>query len=132
MAKFKDVESMSAKDKQAFIKGWERFLKSGMKRTLFTDRIYTHLYLHCGFIAHYNLEQFYEVRIQDPKGRRETFFQLLNYLPAQDYRDVHSEMGVIIQKYIKDILKQTDEQEIEEIQQERSSIGRRLAELIKE
>ncbi len=55
----KDVEFMTAKEKELVLKQWERFLKNGLKWEDFTDRLYKHLTLHCSFIAHYSREGFF-------------------------------------------------------------------------
>lgn len=68
---FNSVEFMTAKDKEKALKSWARFLNAlaidngETKRdrhgnempalfSKFTDRLYEHLSLHCGFIAHYD------------------------------------------------------------------------------
>ena len=56
---FRDAEFMSAREKELALKAWVRFLKHGLRREDFTRRLYEHLHLHCGFIAHYNLLGFY-------------------------------------------------------------------------
>ncbi len=56
---FKAVKFMTAKEKYMFVKQFERFVKQGFKWDHFTVRIYEHLHLNCGFIAHYNRHGFY-------------------------------------------------------------------------
>jgi hypothetical protein len=70
---FTDTKFMSAKDKELMVKDWERFIKAlaqgdlgtvtqteyGAISKKFTKRIYLHVSLHCGFIAHYNISGFY-------------------------------------------------------------------------
>jgi hypothetical protein len=41
------------------LRQWDRFIEKGFSFHLFTDAIYQHLNLHCGFIAHYNRSGFY-------------------------------------------------------------------------
>jgi len=50
---------MTARDKELVLKTWIRFLNNNFKRTNFTKRLYEHLHLHCGYIAHYNINGFY-------------------------------------------------------------------------
>ncbi|HYR88499.1 MAG TPA: hypothetical protein VE422_30750 [Terriglobia bacterium] len=57
---FHDSEFMSAREKRLVLKAWVRFLKNGLRFEDFSDRLYKHLMLHCGFIAHYNRLGFYE------------------------------------------------------------------------
>ena len=49
----------TVKDKEKFLRHFERFLKSGCKRTLFHKWFYTRLSMCFGFIAHYNINGFY-------------------------------------------------------------------------
>jgi hypothetical protein len=57
---FKDEEFLSASEKEKTFSDWTRFLKNGLQRQDFTKRLYNHLHLHCGFIAHYNIHGFFE------------------------------------------------------------------------
>ena len=78
MENFTSVEFMTAEDKNKTFKDWQRFLKFlasgeylkwneeqngsdyGMEAPKqLTKRLYNHLSLHCGFIAHYNIHGFY-------------------------------------------------------------------------
>src|SRR5713226_6164074 len=56
---FSDSEFMSAREKALVQKAWVRFLKNGLRREDFSDRLYKHLVNHCGFIAHYNRAGYY-------------------------------------------------------------------------
>jgi hypothetical protein len=56
---FSDAQFMSAREKALVLKAWVRFLKNGLRREDFSDRLYTHLMLHCSFIAHFNRAGFY-------------------------------------------------------------------------
>ena len=56
---FSDSEFMSAREKALVQKAWVRFLKNGLRREDFSDRLYKHLINHCGFIAHYSRTGFY-------------------------------------------------------------------------
>jgi hypothetical protein len=55
----KDAQWMSAQDKEKVLRQWETFLKSGCQREHFGKALYTHLTLHCSFIAHYDINGFY-------------------------------------------------------------------------
>lgn len=56
---FRDVRFMSAAEKQATLRAWIRFLKSGLHFSQFTNGLYSHLIQHCSFIAHFNRVEFY-------------------------------------------------------------------------
>ena len=64
---FKDEKFLSKQQKEKILKNWCRFIKSGFKKGNFTDALYQHLHLHCGFIAHYNRRQFYNEYFIDPE-----------------------------------------------------------------
>ena len=55
----KDSQFMSARDKEKVLNQWETFLKYGCQREHFTKPLYTHLIMHCNFIAHYDIHGFY-------------------------------------------------------------------------
>lgn len=132
MYNFTDSQFMSASDKKAFIKAWEKFLKSGLKKSNFSKRIYNHLHLHCGFIAHYNIQDFYEERFEDLNGRRTTFNQLISCNSTyehSDYRDVNSEMRKILLNYLPSLNSSANSQEIVEIEKTQKILSSRLAQL---
>src|SRR5437879_1210798 len=56
---FRDVQFMSSRDKELVLKAWVRFLRNGLRFEDFSRRLYEHLHLHCGFIAHYDRAGFY-------------------------------------------------------------------------
>jgi len=56
---FNDAQFLSAREKALVLKAWVRFLMNGLRWEDFSDRLYTHLSLHCSFIAHYNRAGFY-------------------------------------------------------------------------
>ena len=56
---FNDAQFLSAREKALVLKAWVRFLKNGLRWEDFSDRLFTHLSLHCSFIAHYNRAGFY-------------------------------------------------------------------------
>jgi hypothetical protein len=55
----KDSKFMTAEQKKKVLRQWDKFIEGGFSFHLFTDAIYQHLNLHCGFIAHYNRAGFY-------------------------------------------------------------------------
>lgn len=56
---FKSTEFMAGDKKLRTYNDWCRFIKSGYAESCFTERIYKHLNLHCGYVAHYNRTGFY-------------------------------------------------------------------------
>ena len=94
---FTDAEFMTAKDKTLVLEDWERFLRHGLARARFTRRLYQHLHLHCGFIAHYNLQGFYSEYFeagQDIERFFEHFcsYTARNFGACDEYDDLHAAM----------------------------------------
>lgn len=54
-----DSKFMTGEQKRKVLGQWDKFIKGGFSHHLFTDAIYQHLNLHCGFIAHFNRMGFY-------------------------------------------------------------------------
>jgi len=67
LLKFSDEQFLSASEKTKIYNAWKRFLKSDFKKGNFTDALYIHLHLHCGFIAHYDRNGFYSTYFVDPE-----------------------------------------------------------------
>lgn len=93
---FQDVEFMTARKKQLVLKNWKTFLKHGLRKEHFTKRLYQHLHLHCGFIAHYNIHGFYSTYFeagQDTERFFEQFCSNVNGIyGAGDYNDLDTAM----------------------------------------
>jgi hypothetical protein len=113
---FKDAEFMTAKEKELALKSWEIFLKHGLKKQHFTKRLYNHLHLHCGFIAHYNIHGFYSTYFEAGQDT-ERFFEhfcthtATNYGASIDYDDLNTAMRDIYSKY-QDVIKKQAEDDI--------------------
>lgn len=56
---FEDVKFMTSTQKSKIYKNFVSFLNNHFKPTSFKKDIYEHCHLHCGFIAHYNINGFY-------------------------------------------------------------------------
>jgi len=69
-----DVQFMTAKEKGLIAQSFITFVEGGFKRQHFTKRLYEHLHLHCGFIAHYNRAGFYDLYFAD-EGQKAKFFR---------------------------------------------------------
>lgn len=113
---FKDVEFMSAKEKAMVLKQWKTFLKAlathdGSESApdrygnsfpapfkSFSKRLYNHLHLHCGFIAHYNIWGFYQTYFRGDAQDMERFFN--HFSPnapryTDDFTDINEAMSAI-------------------------------------
>jgi len=109
---FKDVEFMTAKEKELTLKAWERFFKNGLQFKDFTDRLYKHLSLHCSFIAHYDRAGFYATYFEEPEDTLKFLSQFDNdtnhisieygmtyWYTASDYSDLNKAMCDVLDKY---------------------------------
>ena len=104
---FTDTEFMSAKEKELVVRQWRTFIKALIECDFdvqtgadygyfptcldrpFTDRLYKHLSLNEGFIAHYNRRGFLSARFGSRQALEETFTQLERGWVRADYRDIH-------------------------------------------
>jgi hypothetical protein len=105
---FTDAQFMTAKEKELVLKDWERFLKGGLKQALFTRRLYQHLHLHCGYIAHYSQQGFYAEYFQsgpDTKRFFEYFFQNTErFVGVSEYEDLNAAMREVYERHKGTIL----------------------------
>ena len=106
---FTDVEFMTAKEKELVLRNWETFLKHGLKKGHFTKRLYDHLHLHCGFIAHYNIHGFYSTYFEAGQDTQRFFEHFCNHTTTMDYDDLHTAMREVYNKYRDTIRKQTED-----------------------
>lgn len=67
MYKLHATQWSTIQDKEKFIKQFERFVKSGYKRTLFPKWFYQRLSCMFGFIAHFNQNGFYSEKFSTPQ-----------------------------------------------------------------
>ena len=110
---FRDVQFTTAKEKELVLKNWKAFLKHSLKREHFSKRLYEHLHLHAGFIAHYNLSTFYATYFeagQDTERFFEHFctYTMANYSANVDYDDLNSAMRQAYEEYKAKILSRTE------------------------
>lgn len=90
---FKDVKFMSAKEKEEVLKDFKKLVAGGDMSNL-TKRLYNHLHLHCGFIAHYDIHGF-----KHEYNAPSDFVRFLEWLLEDrchnDYRDINDEMKAL-------------------------------------
>ena len=108
---FTYVEFMTAKEKELVLKNWETFLKHGLQRKHFTKRLYEHLHLHAGFIAHYNLDTFYSTYFEAGQDILRFFDHFCNCTAIADYGDLNTAMREVYSKY-QDVIKKQAEDDI--------------------
>jgi hypothetical protein len=133
---FRDVKFMSVDDKRLVYQQWCRFLGAGMPWEKFTDRIYKHLSLHCGHIAHFNREGFYQTWFADGASRREFINLFLSDSLLQshrsggpDYEDNNGAMASVLEARKDSLLSEATSAEVARLQGERARIDARLREL---
>ena len=107
MTQFKDVEFMTAKEKELVCRQWRTFVEGGFQRKHFTNRIYQHLSLHCSFIAHYDINGFYDVYFSNDRLNTLRFIEQfttgksaemgMDYWIGGDYADLNPAMMEIMQ-----------------------------------
>ena len=114
MTDFKDVQFMTAKEKEQVLKRWEIFLKHGCQRKHFTKALYHHLIQHCSFIAHYDIDGFYSTyfeRGEDTAHFLKQFdnrngipksveYGMIYWYTDPDYNDINSEMCKVASRYV--------------------------------
>lgn len=101
---FRDVEFMTAREKEMVLKNWRTFLQHGLQKQHFTKRLYEHLHLHCGFIANYNIYMFHSTYFEAGQDT-ERFFEhfcayTLDHCGANsDYNDVNAAMRQVYEEF---------------------------------
>ena len=106
---FTDVEFMTSREKELVLKNWETFLKHGLQRKHFTKKLYNHLHLHCGFIAHYSRDGFYSTYFEAGEDTQRFFEHFCNHTTTMGYDDLNTAMQEVYSKYRDAILKQTED-----------------------
>jgi hypothetical protein len=111
---FTDAEFMTAQQKEAVLKDWERFLRHRLKRTHFTRNLYEHLHLHCGFIAHYNIHGFYSTYFEAGQDIERFFEQFCSFAARNsgtlaEYDDLHAAMRETFNRHRVNIMQQAED-----------------------
>ena len=122
---FKDVEFMTAKEKELVVKRWETFLKGGCQRKNFTKALYNHLIQHCSFIAHYDIDGFFGTYFENGEDKahflkqfdnrngipKSVEYGMIYWYTASDYSDINSEMCRVASKYIPQLTASAEAQQ---------------------
>ena len=121
-----DTKFLSAEGKKNILKQWKTFIKSGFNPGRFTETIYNHLHLHCGYIAHLNRSGFYYtywndevIRFSADNGYEtapapKVFYEWERFLKGFDirgeYKDINTAMLIVLEEELKALIKRlTDE-----------------------
>ncbi|MDG6906729.1 MAG: hypothetical protein JRN20_13190 [Nitrososphaerota archaeon] len=113
----KDAEFMSAKQKRIVLKQWERFVENRFSFKDFTKVLYSHLSLHCQFIAHFDRAGFYGTYFDAPEDTMRFLhqfdsdfgFESIEYgmtvwiTNNAEYGDVNTAMCQILNTYKTDL-----------------------------
>lgn len=109
----KDVEFMTAEEKEKVLRQWKTFLKHGLQFKHFMPALYNHLIQHCSFIAHYDRQGFYDTYFETPTDTirffrqfdRDTGHESVEYGGAWwlngDYEDINKAMCEVFDPYKK-------------------------------
>ncbi len=111
---FTDAEFMTARKKELVLRNWQRLLQHGLKRDHFTKRLYEHLHLHCGFIAHYNIHGFYDEYFQSGADTERFFdsfcsYTAQNFGACADYDDLNRAMRNVYECHRVSITQQVEQ-----------------------
>lgn len=107
-----NAQYMTATEKEKIAAQYRRFLKrllSGYHEEIpdsggdyngtltiawnvFTDALYRHLHLHCGFIAHYNRRGFYYTYFVQPESTLSFLEHMARPMPYNEYDDLNENM----------------------------------------
>jgi len=125
---FGDTEFLKAGDKRRILARWQRFVKSGFEQNHFSDALYKHLSLHCGYIAHYNRDGFYgEYWRKNVAQHAATFGMVSGPVPASfhnwerflkafsiwgDYTDINTDMMYVLDNEFRALQEQLEREAI--------------------
>ena len=111
---FIDSHFMTARQKDLVLKDWRRFLRHGLRRADFTKRLYEHLHLHCGFIAHYNIHGFYSEYFEAGQDTERFFTNFCSYTAQNlgayaEYDDLNRAMRDVYERHRSSITQQVEQ-----------------------
>jgi len=112
-----DTRFMTAREKKIVLRHWEAFLKHGCQRPQFTQALYHHLIMNCSFIAHYDINGFYDTyfvngddtlqflsQFDREKGCRSIEYGMTFWLTNREYSDINDAMVEVAGSYIPQLL----------------------------
>ena len=111
---FTDAQFMTARQKQLVLMDWERFLRQGLARADFTKRLYQHIHMRCGFIAHYNIHGFYSEYFEAGQDIERFFEHFCSYTAQNfgayaEYDDLHVAMRGAFDRHRSSITQQAEQ-----------------------
>ena len=115
---FKETKFMSKLEKYQIAKHFKRFVENGFKLQDFNKKVYEHLHLHNGFIAHYNINGFYHEYFNGNKNDLKRFVESLINVNGLTFEDKYNYSNVSnnanygdLNKVLADILIENNIQE---------------------
>jgi hypothetical protein len=101
---------MTAKEKELVLKSWRTFLRYGLKKQHFTERLYEYLHLDCGYVANYSKDIFYSTYFETGHDMERFFEQfctytIQNHSANSDYDDLNTAMRKVYGDYKEEIMK---------------------------
>ena len=114
-SRFKDLEYLTAKEKETVYKHWIRFLEEGLQKKHFTKQLYKHLRLHCGVHAHYDINGCYGYYFEQPQNTMSFIDGFISYTSdmfrCKDYDDINDAMRNALVKHT-DLIKKVKAREL--------------------
>ena len=104
---YTDAEFMSAKEKDQIYKHWSHFLvvllvDVDKAFNHFSERLYKHLSLHCGFIAHYNRKGFFDTYFSGGIEEFNAFVKTIRENSwMKEYQDINKAMMNLLDEHLE-------------------------------
>lgn len=107
--KFKDVRFQTAEEKEKAYRTFQRII-DGRNINLLDKNLYEHLHLHCGFIAHYDINGF-KVEYSGTDGFKRFIDNFVLYgqremMYSEDYNDINGELIKYAKKHYQKIMEE--------------------------
>lgn len=133
MKEFKSTQFMTAEEKEKVVKNFKKFIASDLDEGSFTKALYNHLHVHCGFIAHYNKDGFYQSRFVGLENLKTTLHGIQRSATecSSDYRDLNTVLSQIVAENYEKIIQVYTKIEISNLEADQRKTNERLASLRK-